>query len=91
MGHPATRDGSHRPAKKLGEERIRHAWAQAYEVHVWGFHEAKYRVEDVEATLPLAKWLLEYTKKTLERQESNTAEGTPRTQRRRPSRGSIGF
>lgn len=52
-------------SKKLGEERISYAWSKAYEVHVWGFHEARYRVEDVETALPLAKWLLEFAKRVL--------------------------
>jgi len=52
-------------SKRLGEERIRLAWKDAYDIHVWGFHEAKYRVEDVEAALPLAEWLLSYTKQVI--------------------------
>ena len=67
-------------ARRLGEERIRRAWAQAHDIHVWGFHDAKYRVEDVEAALPLAKWLLEYTKKTLE-QGKTTKQEPPREAR----------
>ena len=53
-------------SKKLGEERILYAWSRAYEIHVWGFHEVKYRVEDVEAALPVIEWLLNYTKKFIE-------------------------
>ncbi len=53
-------------SKILREERISLAWSKAYEIHVWGFHEAKYRIEDVEAALPLARWLLEYTKRIVE-------------------------
>ena len=53
-------------SKRLGEERVKYAWAAAHDVHVWGLHEAKYRVEDAEATLPLAEWLLSYAKKVLE-------------------------
>jgi len=51
-------------SRLLKEDRVRFAWTVAYDVHVWGFHEAKYRVEDVEAALPLAEWLLSYVKKT---------------------------
>jgi len=36
-----------RLARELNEPRIEYAWAVAYDVHVWGFHEAKYTVEDV--------------------------------------------
>lgn len=52
-------------SKMLGEERIKHTWAVAYDVHVWGPHDAKYRVEDVDAAMPLAEWLLNYTKRAI--------------------------
>lgn len=51
--------------EKLGEDRIRLVWKDAYDIHVWGFHERKYDVEDVKPILPLAKWLLEYAEKLL--------------------------
>lgn len=54
-------------ARRLGEERISYAWSKAYEVHVWSFHEAKYRVEDVETALPIVSWLLSYARGLLER------------------------
>ncbi len=53
-------------SKKLGEDRIRLVWKDVYDIHVWGFHEAKYRVEDVEAALPLVEWLLNYTKQVID-------------------------
>ncbi|MEM4970839.1 MAG: PaREP1 family protein [Sulfolobales archaeon] len=52
-------------SKKLGEEGIRYAWTAACDIHILGFHEAKYRIGDVETLLPLAEWLLNYTKKIL--------------------------
>jgi len=52
-------------AEKLSEDRVRLAWKDAYDVHVWGFHESRYGVEDVKASLPLAKWVVGYTKKVL--------------------------
>ena len=52
-------------AERLGDDRIRLAWKDAYDIHVWGFYEAKYGIEDVKASLPLAKWLLNYTKNTI--------------------------
>ncbi|ABL78372.1 PaREP1 family protein [Thermofilum pendens] len=58
-------------ARTLGEDRVRLAWKDAYDVHVWGFHEAKYRVEDVEAALPLARWLLDYAAKIVKAEVSN--------------------
>jgi len=54
-----------RLALQLGEERIRTAWAYAYEIHVWGFHETKYGIDIVKQTLPYIEWLLQYTKKIL--------------------------
>jgi len=60
LGKAATR-----LAVQLGEERIRAAWAYAYDIHVWGFHEAKYEIEEVKHTLPYIDWLLEYTRRAL--------------------------
>ncbi len=53
-------------SRKLNEERVSLAWSKAYEINVWGFHEAKYRIEDVEIALPLAEWLLSYAKQVIE-------------------------
>ncbi|MCD6357342.1 MAG: PaREP1 family protein [Thermoproteales archaeon] len=52
-------------AKKLGEARVEFAWAVAYDVHVWGFHEAKYGIDKVKMDLPHAEWLLEYARRVL--------------------------
>jgi len=60
LGKAATR-----LAVQLGEERIRAAWLYAYDIHIWGFHEAKYGIEEVRHTLPHVEWLLDYTKRTL--------------------------
>ena len=61
-------------ARVLGEERIRVTWALAYDVHVWGFHEAKYTLDDVKPLLPYVEWLLDYTRNKLEeRRVSNLA------------------
>ncbi|MCC6051522.1 MAG: PaREP1 family protein, partial [Thermofilum sp.] len=38
------------------------AWSRAYDVHVWGFHEAKYTVEDVKEDVGYVEWLLNYVK-----------------------------
>ena len=37
-----------RLSKRLSEPRIAYAWARAYDVHVWGFHEAKYGSKTLE-------------------------------------------
>jgi len=54
-----------RLAQQLGEERIKAAWSYAYEIHVWGFHEAKYGIEEVKYVLPYVEWLLQYAKRAL--------------------------
>jgi len=54
-----------RLAAQLGEERIRAAWLYAYDLHLWGFHEAKYGIDMVKQTLPNIEWLLQYAKKAL--------------------------
>jgi hypothetical protein len=56
-----------RLARGLNEPRIEYAWALAYDVHVWGFNEAKYTVEDVRGDLEHTSWLLNYTKQTAAR------------------------
>lgn len=53
-------------SERLGEERVSLAWAKAYEIHVWGFHEARYGIEHVRPALPLVRWLVEYVKKVVE-------------------------
>lgn len=63
-------------AEKLGEDRIRLAWKDAYDIHVWGFHEHKYDIDDVRAALPLAKWLLNYAKEVLKTLEKNDSKNT---------------
>jgi len=49
-------------AHDLNERMIQEAWAMAFEVHVWGFHEGKYRVEKVEACVPYVEWLVNFVK-----------------------------
>jgi hypothetical protein len=51
-----------RLARELSEPRIEYAWAVAYDVHVWGFHEAKYTPEDVKGDIEHMEWLLNYVK-----------------------------
>jgi len=59
-------------SKTLKEDRVRLAWKDAYDIYIWGFHEAKYRVEDVKAALPLTEWLLNFTKQTMMRKFEKT-------------------
>jgi len=51
-----------RLARDLMRDEIRDAWANAFEIHVWGFHEGKYGVEEVEASVPYAEWLANFVK-----------------------------
>ena len=52
-------------AERLGEERVRIAWSIAYDIHVWGFHEARYGVREVKHALPYIEWLLRYAREKL--------------------------
>jgi hypothetical protein len=54
-----------RLSKMLREPKIEYTWAVAYDVHVWGFHEAKYDVEDFKDDVEHAKWLLSFTKQVM--------------------------
>jgi plasmid stabilization system protein ParE len=46
-------------AEKLGEPKVVEAWAIVYDVHVWGFHEAKYSADKI-------AWGLKYVERLLE-------------------------
>ncbi|WP_066793078.1 PaREP1 family protein [Caldivirga sp. MU80] len=46
----------------LNEPRVEFAWSVAYDLHVWGLHEAKYTINDVKGDLNHAQWLLEFTR-----------------------------
>lgn len=50
-------------ADKLNKPEVVEAWALAYDVHVWGFHEAKYTVDKV-------SWGLKYFEKLLDMAKS---------------------
>ena len=52
-----------RLAKDLRAREIGEAWAKAFEIHVWGFHEGKYGVEDIEQDIPYVEWLVNFVKK----------------------------
>uniref|UniRef100_A0A7C1GAM1 Superfamily I DNA and RNA helicase and helicaseubunit n=1 Tax=Thermofilum adornatum TaxID=1365176 RepID=A0A7C1GAM1_9CREN len=52
-----------RLAGELGVD-VQLGWDAAGHLHVWGFHEAKLEVEDVEARIPLVKRLVELAEKT---------------------------
>ena len=52
-------------SKKLNEPLINTAWSVAYDLHVWGFHEAALSPEHVEVNSPLIERLLEKTRQLL--------------------------
>ena len=52
-------------SRRFSEPRLADVWARAYDIHVWGFHEAKYGIEDIREDLQYVKWLVEYVKKLL--------------------------
>ncbi len=51
-----------RLSRMLGEELIVRAWSYAYDLHVHGFHEHTYSVEDVKPRVRVVEELLEYTR-----------------------------
>jgi hypothetical protein len=50
---------------RLSEPVALEAWAIAYDIHVWGFHEAKYNIGRVMAGLKYVEQLLNLTRQTL--------------------------
>jgi len=48
-------------------EWFRETWDSAWLLHVLGFHEAKYSIEDVEDDVKYVEWMVKYTKEVLER------------------------
>lgn len=56
-----------RIAGVLGEYRVKSVWDAAYSLHIWGFHEAKLSVDDIRMDISQVEWLLEYTRKVVEK------------------------
>jgi hypothetical protein len=63
-----------RLARDLGRKEIKDAWARAFNLHTWGFHErALCRgggkpspvLEDAEQDIPYVEWLVNYVKENL--------------------------
>jgi len=54
-----------RLARETGEAKIKDAWAGAFDLHVWGFHEHSLDIEDVKQEIPYVEWLLNYTREIL--------------------------
>jgi hypothetical protein len=49
-------------SRTLNEPRITDVWARAYDIHLWGFHESKYTIEDIKEDIKHIDWLLNYVK-----------------------------
>jgi len=54
-----------RLARDLGRKEIKDAWARAFNLHTWGFHERALLVEDAEQDIPYVEWLVNYVKENL--------------------------
>jgi len=54
-------------SRELKEPRITDAWSRAYDIHVWGFHETKYTIEDIKEDAEYVDRLLNYVKQKLVR------------------------
>ena len=58
-----------RSARRLGqmtgERRIEEVWAEAFDLHVWGFHEKSLDIEHIKPDVAYVEWLVGYTKGTL--------------------------
>ena len=52
-------------AEKYKEKKIFEAWAVAFNLHIWGYHECALNIKEVKYHLPCAKWLLEFTENKL--------------------------
>ena len=51
-----------RLTRNLRKEKIGNVWARAFEIHVWGFHEGKFSVEDIKQDIPHVEWLANFVK-----------------------------
>jgi hypothetical protein len=49
-------------AYNLQKKEIEDAWARAFNIHVWGFHEGKFGVEEIKRNIPYIEWLVEFVK-----------------------------
>jgi hypothetical protein len=49
-------------AQRLGEDGIGDAWARAFNLHIWGFHEKALGIEHITPDIPYVEWLVNYTK-----------------------------
>lgn len=57
-------------AEKLNEPKIEYVWTVAYDIHMWGFHEAKYSIDKIRMDVQHVEWLLNFTKQTVKQRGS---------------------
>lgn len=68
---------AHKLSRRLGEPVILEAWEAGFDLHVHGFHEHAYSVEDVRESLPPIEKLVEYTKRYVDRRLREEGRGKP--------------
>ena len=68
-----------RLARVLNEYRVKSVWDAAYSAHVWGFHEAKLSIKDIEIDIPQVEWMLKYTEKLVKGRNTGTSSMRPKT------------
>jgi post-segregation antitoxin (ccd killing protein) len=56
-----------------GDDLVVEAWANAFDLHVHGFHEHAYGVEEVEAAIPVVERLVKKAREELEAVRANPA------------------
>ena len=68
-----------RLAKELSEPKIADTWSRAYDIHVWGFHEGRYSIEDITEDMEYVEWLLNYVKQVVRCQPQHTSRADTHT------------
>lgn len=51
-----------RLSEDLKMKEIEDIWARAFNIHVWGFHEGKFGVKEIERNIPYVEWLVNLVK-----------------------------
>jgi hypothetical protein len=51
-----------RLADDLKNKEVEDVWARAFNIHVWGFHEGKFGVEEIKRNVPSVEWLVNFVK-----------------------------
>ncbi len=59
-----------RLSTRLGTDIIREAWEEGYDLHVHGFHEHVFTVDEVRQGVPVIEKLLQYTKTMLQKRHA---------------------